>query len=58
LGNLKGRGNSEDLSVNGRKIQEWILRDIGWEGVEWIHLAQNKDQWHAVVITVMNLRVS
>jgi len=58
LGNLKGRGNSEDLSVNGRKIQEWILRDIGWEGVEWIHLAQNKDQWHAVVNTVMNLRVS
>jgi hypothetical protein len=21
------------------------LRDIGWEGVDWIHLAQDRDQW-------------
>jgi len=33
------------------------LREIVWEGVEWIHLAQDRDQWRAVVNTVMNLRV-
>jgi hypothetical protein len=33
------------------------LREIGWEGVEWIHLVQNKDHWRAVVNTVLNLCV-
>jgi hypothetical protein len=32
------------------------LRERGWEGVDWIHLAQDRDQWSAVVNTVMNLR--
>jgi hypothetical protein len=33
------------------------LMEIGWEGVDWIHLAQDRDQWLALVNTVMNLRV-
>jgi hypothetical protein len=33
------------------------LRDIGWGGVEWIHLAQDRDRWRAVVGAVMNLGV-
>jgi len=33
------------------------LKAIGWEGVDWIHLAQDRDQWRAVVNTLMNLRV-
>jgi hypothetical protein len=33
------------------------LRETGWEDVEWIHLAQDRDQWWALVNTVMNLRV-
>jgi hypothetical protein len=33
------------------------LREIGWEGVEWIHLAQDRGRWWAVVNAVMNLRV-
>jgi hypothetical protein len=33
------------------------LREIGWDGVDWIDLAQNRDQWRALVNTVMNLRV-
>jgi hypothetical protein len=33
------------------------FREIGWEGVDWIHLAEDRDQWRALVNTVMNLRV-
>jgi hypothetical protein len=33
------------------------LRKIGWEGVDWMHLAQDRDQWQALVNTVMNRRV-
>jgi hypothetical protein len=33
------------------------LREIGWGGVEWIHLAQDRDRWRAAVNAVMNLRV-
>jgi hypothetical protein len=33
------------------------LRDIGWGGVEWNQLAQDRDRWRAVVNAVMNLRV-
>jgi hypothetical protein len=31
------------------------LREIGWEGVEWIHLAQDRDRFGAAVYMVMNL---
>jgi hypothetical protein len=33
------------------------LWEIGWEGVDWMHLAQDRDQWQALVNMVMNLRV-
>jgi hypothetical protein len=33
------------------------LREIGWGGVEWIRLAEDRDRWRAVVCAVMNLRV-
>jgi hypothetical protein len=32
------------------------LREIGWDGVDWIDLAQDRDQWRALGNTVMNLR--
>jgi hypothetical protein len=32
------------------------LRDIGWGGMDWIDLAQDRDRWRALVNTVMNLR--
>jgi hypothetical protein len=34
-----------------------VLREIGWEVVDWMHLAQDRDQWWAFVNTVMNLQV-
>jgi hypothetical protein len=33
------------------------LREIGWGGVDWIHLAQDGDQWRALVNMVMTLHV-
>jgi hypothetical protein len=33
------------------------LKEIGWGGVDSIRLAQDMDQWRALVNTVMNLRV-
>jgi hypothetical protein len=33
------------------------LREIGWDGVDWVDLAQDRDHWRALVNTVMNLRV-
>jgi hypothetical protein len=33
------------------------LREIGGDEIDWIDLAQNRDQWRALVNTVINLRV-
>jgi hypothetical protein len=33
------------------------LREVGWGGMDWIYLAQDRGQWMALVNTVMNLRV-
>jgi len=33
------------------------LSEIGWEGVDWMKLAQDTDQWRALANMVMNLQV-
>jgi hypothetical protein len=33
------------------------LREVGWNGRDWIDVAQDRDQWRAHVTAVMNLRV-
>jgi alpha-glucosidase (family GH31 glycosyl hydrolase) len=50
----KERDHLKDQGVDGIRMD---LREIGQEGVEWIQLAQDKDQWRALLNTVMNLRV-
>jgi len=32
------------------------MREMGSEGVDWLHLTRDRDQWRAPVKTVMNLR--
>jgi hypothetical protein len=49
--------HSVDQGVDGRMGLEWISGILAEGGVEWIHLAQYRDRWRAVVNTVMNLRV-
>jgi hypothetical protein len=34
------------------------LKEIRWGVMDWIHLAQGREQWRVLVNTVMNLRVS
>jgi hypothetical protein len=47
----------------GRLRRRWVdnikmdFREIRWDGREWIELAQDRDQWSALVNTVTNLRV-
>jgi len=54
--NLKGRSHSEDRRRREDNIR-MDLREICWEGVEWIHLDQDRYQWQTLVNTVMNLWV-
>jgi hypothetical protein len=34
-----------------------LVREIGWDVVDWMDMAQDRDQWRAVVNTVLKLRV-
>jgi hypothetical protein len=34
------------------------LREVGWDGMDWIDLAQDRDRWRAYVNAVMNLWVA
>jgi hypothetical protein len=33
------------------------LKEMGWDGMDWIDLAQDREEWRALVNTVMNLQV-
>jgi hypothetical protein len=56
-------GKPEEKRSLGRPTCRWVdtikidLRGIGWDSMEWIDLAQDRDQWKALVNTVMTLRV-
>jgi hypothetical protein len=56
-------GNKEGKRQQERPRSRWVdnikinHREIGWDGMDWIDLAQDKDQWRALVNTVMNLQV-
>jgi hypothetical protein len=34
-----------------------VLREIGWDGVDFIDMAQEREQWRDLVSTVMKLRI-
>jgi hypothetical protein len=45
---LRERFLLENVAIDGRIILEWILKEIGWEIVDWSDLAQETDQTRAV----------
>jgi hypothetical protein len=56
-------GKTEGKRPLGRPRHRWVdniktyLREIGWDGVDWMDMAQNRDQCRALVNTVLNVRV-
>jgi hypothetical protein len=47
----------EDQDVRGWTFIKMDVREIGLDGIDWIDLAQDRDQWRALVNMLMNLRV-
>jgi hypothetical protein len=56
VGKPEGRSLHGRPGCRGDDIQK-DLKEIGWECVDWIHVAQDSDQWCPVVNTVMNILV-
>jgi hypothetical protein len=56
-------GKPEGKIPLGRLRRRWVdnikmdLRDMGWYGVDWIDMAQDRDHWRALVNMVLQLRV-
>jgi hypothetical protein len=57
-------GQPEGKRPPGRPRRRWVnnikmdLREKGWDGMGWLELAQDRDQWRALVNRVMDLCVS
>jgi hypothetical protein len=53
----------EHKTLPGRVRFTWknnikiLLKEIGWDGANWINLAQDRYQWRVIVKTIMNIRV-
>jgi hypothetical protein len=56
-------GKPERKRPLGRPRRRWVdnikidLRDIRWAGIDWIDLAEDRDQWRTLVSEVMDFRV-
>jgi hypothetical protein len=56
-------GKAEGKRQLGRPRRKWVdnikmdLREIGWDGMDWIDLSQDREKWRTLVNTVMNIRV-
>jgi hypothetical protein len=56
-------GKPEGNRPLGRPRRSWVdnikmnLREIGWDGIDWIDMTQDRDQCRALINTVMNIRV-
>jgi hypothetical protein len=57
-------GRPEGKRPFGRRRNRWEgniktdIEEVGWGGVDWLDLAEDRDRWRALVNAVMNLRVT
>jgi hypothetical protein len=55
-------GKPKGKRPRGRPRRRWgsdikmDLREVGWGGMDWIHLVQDRDQWRALFNTIINLQ--
>jgi hypothetical protein len=57
MGNPEGKRPLRKLRCRWVDNTKMNLREIGWGDVDWIDLAQDRDQWRAPVNTLMNIWV-
>jgi hypothetical protein len=56
-------GKPEGKRPLGRPRRRWMgnikmdLKEIEWDGADWMNMAQDRDQWRALLNTVLNLQV-
>jgi hypothetical protein len=56
-------GKPEGMTSLRSPRRRWVdnikmdLREIGWGGMDWTDLTQDKDKWRTLMNTVLNLRV-
>jgi hypothetical protein len=56
-------GKPEGKRPLGRPRRMWVnnikmdIEEIGWYGVDWIDMAQDREQWRVIVSTVMNVYI-
>jgi hypothetical protein len=56
-------GNPEGKRPLGRPRRRWVdnirmdLGEVGWDDVDWIRLAKDRNRWRALVSSVLNLQV-
>lgn len=53
----KGRAHLGDLSIDGRVVLKKVLEVIAYQNVYWIHLTLDRDHWHVLFNTVINIPV-
>jgi hypothetical protein len=44
----------EDPGIDGRIILRWIFQKVGFEGMGWLDLAQDRDRWQTLENMLMN----
>jgi hypothetical protein len=49
----QGGDHEEDIDV-GEKI---ILKWLGWDGTDWVHMDDDKDHWRALLSMIMSLQI-
>jgi hypothetical protein len=54
---LDKRSKRKKMDMRFGTWNKVALREIGWDGMDWIDLAQNRDRWRAFMNTVTVLRV-